>query len=39
VRIDLGKVKGKIIIEFATIDDLHRIMRTIKTPKEQYIDK
>ena len=42
VRVDLGKAKGKITIEFATIDDLDRIVAVIKpdsrTP-EQYIDK
>ena len=39
VRVDLGKVKGKITIEFATIDDLHRIVTRITSPAEQYIDK
>jgi ParB family transcriptional regulator, chromosome partitioning protein len=30
VRVDLGKTKGKITIEFATIDDLERIVATMK---------
>ena len=30
VSVDLGKKKGKIVIEFATIDDLERISKVIK---------
>ena len=30
VRVDLGKTKGKITIEFATIDDLERIVATMR---------
>ncbi|MFC7619757.1 ParB/RepB/Spo0J family partition protein [Microlunatus sp. GCM10028923] len=26
VKVDLGKTKGKIVVEFATVDDLHRIV-------------
>jgi hypothetical protein len=29
VRVDLGRTKGKIVIEFATIDDLERIVGLI----------
>lgn len=29
--VDLGKRKGKIIIEFATLDDLQRILRTLES--------
>jgi ParB family chromosome partitioning protein len=38
VRVDLGKVKGKITIEFATLDDLDRIVAAIK-PDSDNIDK
>jgi ParB family chromosome partitioning protein len=31
VNIELGKKKGKIVIEFATVDDLDRITKIIKT--------
>jgi ParB family chromosome partitioning protein len=31
VSVELGKKKGKIVIEFATIDDLERITKIIKT--------
>ena len=30
VRVDLGKTKGKITIEFATIDDLERIVAAMR---------
>jgi ParB family transcriptional regulator, chromosome partitioning protein len=30
VRVDLGRTKGKIVIEFATIDDLERIVGLIQ---------
>ena len=29
VRVDLGRTKGKIVIEFATVDDLERIVGLI----------
>src|SRR5690606_5730654 len=32
VKVDLGKTKGKITIEFATIDDLHRIVGSMNLP-------
>jgi ParB family transcriptional regulator, chromosome partitioning protein len=39
VRVDLGRTKGKIVIEFATVDDLERIVALIERPAdagEQY---
>ena len=30
VRVDLGRTKGKIVIEFATVDDLERIVALIE---------
>ena len=30
VNVELGKQKGKIVIEFATIEDLERISKVIK---------
>ena len=30
VRVELGRAKGKIVIEFATIDDLERIVALIE---------
>lgn len=39
VRVELGRTKGKIVIEFATIDDLERIVALIERPPdvgEQY---
>ncbi|HET6758906.1 MAG TPA: hypothetical protein VFH20_06470, partial [Propionibacteriaceae bacterium] len=30
VKVELGRTKGKIIIEFATIDDLERIVALIE---------
>jgi ParB family chromosome partitioning protein len=29
VKVELGKRKGKIVVEFATLDDLERIVRTM----------
>jgi ParB family chromosome partitioning protein len=29
VRVDLGQRKGKIVVEFSTIDDLERIIGTM----------
>ncbi len=31
VRVELGRTKGKIVIEFATVDDLERIVALIET--------
>ena len=39
VKVDLGRTKGKIVIEFATVDDLERIVALIEKqpePTEQY---
>ena len=39
VKVELGRRKGKIIIEFATVDDLERIVALIDQPAklaEQY---
>jgi len=39
VKVELGRTKGKIIIEFATVDDLERIVALMQTqaePAEQY---
>lgn len=33
VRVDFGKTKGKIVIEFATVDDLHRIVGAMDLPE------
>jgi ParB family chromosome partitioning protein len=30
VRVELGRKKGKIVIEFATVEDLERINKLIK---------
>ncbi|MCX6406189.1 MAG: ParB/RepB/Spo0J family partition protein [Propionibacteriales bacterium] len=35
VKVDLGKAKGKITVEFATIDDLERIVRLMDPPRNQ----
>lgn len=35
VKVDLGRSKGKITIEFATVDDLERIVGVIGLPAEQ----
>ena len=32
VKVDLGKAKGRITVEFATIDDLERIVRLMDPP-------
>ena len=32
VKVDLGKTKGKIVVEFATVDDLHRIVAAMGLP-------
>jgi ParB family chromosome partitioning protein len=34
VRVELGRTKGKIVIEFATVDDLERIVALIGTPQD-----
>ena len=34
VRVALGRTKGRIVIEFATVDDLERIVALIEQPKE-----
>jgi ParB family transcriptional regulator, chromosome partitioning protein len=34
VRVALGRTKGKIVIEFATVDDLERIVALIEKPSE-----
>jgi ParB family chromosome partitioning protein len=39
VRVELGRTKGKIVIEFATVDDLERIVALIETTsaaREEY---
>jgi ParB family transcriptional regulator, chromosome partitioning protein len=39
VRVELGRTKGKIVIEFATIDDLERIVALIESQpdaREEY---
>lgn len=35
VKVDLGKSKGKITVEFATIDDLERIVGLMDPPRNQ----
>ena len=41
VKVELGRTKGKIIIEFATVDDLERIVALIDElpPAEGIFDK
>ena len=34
VRVELGRTKGKIVIEFATVDDLERIVALIETASD-----
>jgi len=34
VRVALGRTKGRIVIEFATVDDLERIVAVIEKPSE-----
>ena len=29
VKVEMGRSKGKIVVEFATIDDLERIVKTM----------
>jgi ParB family transcriptional regulator, chromosome partitioning protein len=39
VKVELGRTKGKIVIEFATVDDLERIVGLIEKrldPSEEY---
>ncbi len=39
VKVDMGRAKGKVTIEFATLDDLHRIVAMIDQPGgEQHHD-
>ena len=33
VRVDIGRRKGRILIEFATVDDLERIVSMIGMPR------
>jgi hypothetical protein len=35
VKVELGRTKGKIIIEFATVDDLERIVALMQTQAER----
>jgi ParB family chromosome partitioning protein len=39
VRVELGRTKGKIVIEFATIDDLERIVALIDGMRPEPFDK
>jgi ParB family chromosome partitioning protein len=36
VKVDMGKAKGKVTIEFATLDDLHRIVDVIEARGAQH---
>jgi ParB family transcriptional regulator, chromosome partitioning protein len=36
VKVELGQTKGKIVIEFATVDDLERIVALIENKAESY---
>ena len=38
VKVDLGRSKGKITIEFATVDDLERIVGIIGVEKERPLE-
>jgi ParB family chromosome partitioning protein len=35
VKVDLGRSRGKVTIEFATVDDLERIVAIIDNPREE----
>ncbi len=38
VKVDIGRSKGKITIEFATVDDLERIVGIIGVEKERPLE-
>jgi ParB family transcriptional regulator, chromosome partitioning protein len=38
VKVELGRTKGKIIIEFATVDDLERIVALIEEPPASAVE-
>jgi ParB family chromosome partitioning protein len=38
VKVELGRTKGKIIIEFATVDDLERIVALIDGPRPEPVE-
>ena len=38
VKVDLGRSKGKITIEFATVDDLERIVGIIGVEREEPLE-
>jgi ParB family chromosome partitioning protein len=39
VKVDIGRSKGKITIEFATVDDLERIVGIIGLDREQSLSE
>ncbi|MFH8404612.1 ParB/RepB/Spo0J family partition protein [Streptomyces sp. NPDC018019] len=39
VKVDLGQKKGKIVVEFASIDDLERILGTLAPGEGRVLDK
>ena len=39
VKVDLGQKKGKIVVEFASIDDLERILGTLAPGEGRVLEK
>lgn len=39
MKVDLGQKKGKIVVEFASIDDLERILGTLAPGEGRVLDK
>lgn len=39
MKVDLGQKKGKIVVEFASIDDLDRILGTLAPGEGRVLDK
>ena len=35
VKVDLGRSRGKVVIEFASVDDLERTVQVIEGPPER----
>lgn len=39
MKVDLGQKKGKIVVEFASIEDLERILGTMAPGEGRVLDK
>lgn len=39
VKVDLGQKKGKIVVEFASVDDLDRILGTLAPGEGRVLEK